>query len=213
MDFSRASHFPSHLFYADDILIFCKASLRNARKIKEILDFYGGLSSQICNSQKSHMFFSKGVSPAMQRGIVSELGFGVGSLPVNYLGVPLFADFAFEVLRTRYLDNFSHAKWALASSLFWTSIRDLFPDVVVDMLLIPIGDEKDAHYWKPSATGKVTSALAYAEVCRASQLWRRNPALTGWSALAIELSSVGLVSSNVWIQLCRACQFWQLECC
>ncbi|XP_057790859.1 uncharacterized protein LOC131007969 [Salvia miltiorrhiza] len=139
-------------------------------------------------------------------------------------------EFSFDVLRTRYLDNFSHAKWALASSPFWMSIRDLvdnmvensfsfistgastlfwhddwlgyklvdklgipdfmhmflnqaiddyyfdriwhftkdfvvrFSDVVVDMLLLPIGEEEDAHYWKLSATGKVTSALAYAEI-------------------------------------------------
>ncbi|XP_057803424.1 uncharacterized protein LOC131018732 [Salvia miltiorrhiza] len=184
MDFSRASHFSMHLFYDDDILIFCKASLKNARKIKEILDFYGGLSGQICSSQKSNVFFRKEVHSVIQSSVTHSmmvykwpklLIFALDRhcrnfiwtenvdqkpfYPVKWsrvcaprgeggLGVRSFSsmnrsflmksawrlidgnDFAFAVLRTRYLDNFSHAKWALASSPFWTSIRDLVDNMV-----------------------------------------------------------------------------------
>ncbi|XP_057808475.1 uncharacterized protein LOC131022952 [Salvia miltiorrhiza] len=90
MDFSRSAHFPTHLLYADDILLFCKASVKNARKIKEILDLYGELSGQICNPKKSHVFFGSGVSNVMKNGVVRNLGFALGSLPVTYLGVPIF---------------------------------------------------------------------------------------------------------------------------
>ncbi|XP_057808818.1 uncharacterized protein LOC131023288 [Salvia miltiorrhiza] len=347
MDFSRGAHFPTHLFYADDILIFCKASCKNARKIKEILDLYGEISGQICNTSKSNIFFSNGVTSNMRVGIKRELGFSLGTLPVNYLGVPLFTgrirasylaaihdkivnkfsrwkgmhlsmagciclvrsviqssvthsmmiyrwpkslihnldkccrnfiwsgsvdtkpscsvnwsrvcaprvegglgvrsfsamnssflmkmawriiqgqDYGPSILKTRYLTNFGYAKPYLASSPFWTSIRqhvdDLvdnsyayigtgrntyfwkddwlgyklldrlrippfmhnflnqavedyyydgiwhfteafvinYPDVVVDILLLPIGDERDARLWKSSVHGNVTAALAY----------------------------------------------------
>ncbi|XP_057803558.1 uncharacterized protein LOC131018881 [Salvia miltiorrhiza] len=90
MSFSRASNFPTHLLYADDILIFCKASQKNARKIKEILDYYGSLSGQVCSIEKSHVFFGSGVAVVMRRNITRELGFAVGCLPVTYLGVPIF---------------------------------------------------------------------------------------------------------------------------
>ncbi|XP_057791195.1 uncharacterized protein LOC131008328 [Salvia miltiorrhiza] len=186
LDFSQASHFPTHLFYADDIQIFRKASLRNAHKIKEILDFYGGLSGQICSSQKSN------VSQAMQRSIVRELEFGMGSLPVNYLGVPLFSGrMKASYLRPIYdkiIQKFSRWKglhlsmagriclcydwlgYKLVDKLgipdymhmylnqavddyyydgIWHFTEDFvirFPDVVVDMLVLPIGEEEDARF-------------------------------------------------------------------
>ncbi|XP_057802933.1 uncharacterized protein LOC131018226 [Salvia miltiorrhiza] len=90
MSFSRVRNFPTHLLYADDILIFCKASQKNARKIKEILDYYGRLSGQVCSVEKSHVFFGSGVAAVMRRNITRELGFAVGCLPVTYLGVPIF---------------------------------------------------------------------------------------------------------------------------
>ncbi|XP_057808794.1 uncharacterized protein LOC131023266 [Salvia miltiorrhiza] len=90
MDFCRGYHFPTHLLYADDILIFCKASVKNAQKIKEILNLYGELSGQICNQSKSHVFFSSKVAISMRNNIKRELGFAIGCLPVTYLGVPLF---------------------------------------------------------------------------------------------------------------------------
>ncbi|XP_057791222.1 uncharacterized protein LOC131008356 [Salvia miltiorrhiza] len=347
MDFSRGARFPSHLLYADDILIFCKASMRNARKIKEILDFYGDISGQICNPAKSHVFFGSGVSSVMKNHVISELGFAMGSLPVTYLGVPIFSgrmrasyligiydkivnkfsswkglhlsmagriclvrsviqssathsmmiyrwpksliykldrkcrnfiwsgnvekkpscpvswsrvcasrsegglgvrsfsamnrsflmkiawrlvqgrDFASAVLATRYLSNFGYAKTYLASSPFWTGVREhvstlvndsysyfgtgehiyfwhddwlgykladklhipifmrdflqqavsdyfydgvwhftpdfiiQFLDIVVDILLLPIGEEGDTRFWKPSVSGEVTASIAY----------------------------------------------------
>ncbi|XP_057779536.1 uncharacterized protein LOC130998119 [Salvia miltiorrhiza] len=348
MDFSRGSVFPTHLFYADDILIFCKATRKNARKIKEILDFYGELSGQLCNSAKSHVFFGSGVSTSIKSGVTRDLGFALGSMPVTYLGVPLFngrikaslfmaiydkivnkfsnwkglhlsmagriclvrsviqssvthsmmvyrwpksliysldrkcrnfiwtgnvnkkpscpvswsracasrvegglgirsfsnmnksflmkmawklvqgTEFAHSILSTRYLTRFGYAKDYLASSPIWTGVREHvnnlidqsysyvgtgehtyfwrddwlwyklwdklhippfmmdfltqavsdyffdgiwhftadfvinFPDIVVDILLLPIGEEDDTRFWKHSVTGKVTAASAYA---------------------------------------------------
>ncbi|XP_057779879.1 uncharacterized protein LOC130998477 [Salvia miltiorrhiza] len=317
MDFSRGSHFPTHLLYADDILIFCKASVRNAKKIKEILNLYGELSGQICNPVKSHVFFSSRVATPLRNNIQRELGFAIGSLPVTYLGVPLFTgrirasyfmaiydkivnkfarwkglqlsmagrlclvrsviqssvthsmmiyrwpksliynldkkcrnfigtgsvdikpscpvswnricapraegglgvrpfstmnksylmkmawkmvqgqDFAFAVLRTRYLTIFGYAKLNIASSPYWTSIREHVnqlvdnsllcgqgfdhlllerrlvglqtedfiihcSDIVVDILLLPFGDEEDQRFWKSSLTGNVSAATAFA---------------------------------------------------
>ncbi|XP_057771087.1 uncharacterized protein LOC130990877 [Salvia miltiorrhiza] len=287
-------------FIGDDILIFCKASIRNARKIKEILDLYGEISGQNCNTSKSNIFFSNGVVNNMRMGIRRELGFSMGTLPVLYLGVPLFTgrirasylaaihdkivnkfsrwkgsvdtkpscsvrwtrvcaprvegglgvrsfsamnnsylmkmawriihgqEYGPSILKTRYLTKFGYAKHHSASSPFWTSIRqhvdDLvensfayigtgrntyfwkddwlgyrlldklrippfmndylnqavddyyydgiwhftaefvinFPDVVVDILLLPIGEEEDCRLWKSSVNGTVTAAAAYA---------------------------------------------------
>lgn len=41
--------FPSHMFYADDILLFCTATLKNMRMIRDTFLCYGNLSGQKVN--------------------------------------------------------------------------------------------------------------------------------------------------------------------
>ncbi|XP_057790741.1 uncharacterized protein LOC131007841 [Salvia miltiorrhiza] len=90
MVMSRENPFPTHLFYADDILVFCKASVRNAETIKHILEFYGSLSGQICSSQKSYIYFLNRVTTPLRRAIGHIINFPIGNFPFIYLGVPLF---------------------------------------------------------------------------------------------------------------------------
>ncbi|XP_057792980.1 uncharacterized protein LOC131009580 [Salvia miltiorrhiza] len=90
MSFSRSTLFPTHLFYADDVLLFCRATVRNARKIQEIFYYYGSLSGQSCNQEKSNLFFARRVPTDRRRQIHRALGFSVGNLPMTYLGVPIF---------------------------------------------------------------------------------------------------------------------------
>ena len=52
----------SHLFFADDSLLFCHARLEDVRKIQEILGKYEVALGQKINSDKTTLFFSKNVS-------------------------------------------------------------------------------------------------------------------------------------------------------
>ncbi|XP_057809152.1 uncharacterized protein LOC131023626 [Salvia miltiorrhiza] len=91
MRMSRSLLFPSHLLYADDVLLFCKATWRSCRMIESILHIYALVSGQFCNKAKSKVFFGKGVSVQLRRRLQRDLGFSTGSLPFIYLGVPIFA--------------------------------------------------------------------------------------------------------------------------
>lgn len=53
------SHSISHLLFANDSLIFCKAKKEEAKEVMRILEIYGKVSGQIINSEKSLVFFSK----------------------------------------------------------------------------------------------------------------------------------------------------------
>ena len=55
---SRAAPKVSHLFFADDTLIFAKADMRNCEGILEILNKYGIASGQCINFDKSSILFS-----------------------------------------------------------------------------------------------------------------------------------------------------------
>lgn len=48
--------FPTHIFYADDIFIFAKATSSNVAALASILDFYAAVSGQVCSPDKSRVF-------------------------------------------------------------------------------------------------------------------------------------------------------------
>lgn len=54
----------SHLFFTDDSILFCNASLEDWIKVKAILKLYERVSGQMVNDQKSSLFFSSNTSTA-----------------------------------------------------------------------------------------------------------------------------------------------------
>ncbi|XP_050222822.1 uncharacterized protein LOC126672915 [Mercurialis annua] len=91
MNYSKGSLFASHLFYADDMLVFCKASLRNVKALKSIFNVYGKASGQCVSWEKSFAYYGCSISETRVNSLCLELNIKRGSLPFNYLGVPLFA--------------------------------------------------------------------------------------------------------------------------
>lgn len=58
---SRAGPPITHLFFADDSMIFCKANAAQAEEVMQILKIYGKGSGQVINLDKSSIFFSRNV--------------------------------------------------------------------------------------------------------------------------------------------------------
>ncbi|MCH82427.1 ribonuclease H protein, partial [Trifolium medium] len=86
---SRHVRIPSHCLYADDIMIYCIGRQSNLIALKELFIRYALASGQVVSAKKSTIF-SGGVSHARLIQIAQFLGFSIGSLPFNYLGVPIF---------------------------------------------------------------------------------------------------------------------------
>ena len=87
---SRNVQVPSHLLYADDVLLFCKATRMNAEALKYAFDLYGRLSGQIVSTEKSKIYFGKGVSVRLKDNIHTYWDLRNGFIPFIYLGVPFF---------------------------------------------------------------------------------------------------------------------------
>lgn len=80
---------PSHVLYADDVLVFCKSHKRGLDALMKLFHDYGEASGQFLSLNKCK-FYSGKISLAKSTRIVNSLGFSAGSFPFNYLGVPLF---------------------------------------------------------------------------------------------------------------------------
>ncbi|KAK3229884.1 hypothetical protein Dsin_001765 [Dipteronia sinensis] len=81
---------PTHLLYADDVLIFYRGTVRNLKNIMSAFKVYGNISGQLVNWGKSSIYFRSSVFPSRIGRLQSLVGMQIGQLPFSYLGVPLF---------------------------------------------------------------------------------------------------------------------------
>ena len=71
---SRGGPKITHLFFADDSFLFCKATTGDVNRIQGILTQYEKASSQQINRQKTTIFFSKSTPHSAQAAIQDMLG-------------------------------------------------------------------------------------------------------------------------------------------
>lgn len=86
---SRHHNFPSHVLYADDVMVFCKGNIASVNALKDLFWTYATASGQHINPAKSTIYAGS-ISQGRLNYLVNYLGFQAGELPFNYLGVPLF---------------------------------------------------------------------------------------------------------------------------
>ena len=79
----------SHLFFADDTLLFCRAELREVQTIQNILQKYELASGQKINPGKITLFFGNSVSLVSKNAIKNLLGVPEIKEYERYLGLPV----------------------------------------------------------------------------------------------------------------------------
>ncbi|MCH79708.1 ribonuclease H protein, partial [Trifolium medium] len=80
----------SHLLFADDSLMFCRASTDEVSILSNIIHTYQGASGQPVNLNKSEMVFSKGTTEETKRDISRLLPMQILDHFSKYLGMPTF---------------------------------------------------------------------------------------------------------------------------
>ena len=78
----------SHLFFADDNLIFCKATLANCESLQRVLEVYEKAFGQQLNRAKTSLFFSSNTSNEVQEEIKRRFGAQVIKQHEKYLSIP-----------------------------------------------------------------------------------------------------------------------------
>lgn len=95
----------STLCFADDTMIFCRATDEEASALKGILDLYAKASGRAINFDKSSMTFSKRTSTAKRNHIGQLLGVQVVSQHDKYLGMPAIIKISKEQVFTIIRDR------------------------------------------------------------------------------------------------------------
>ena len=80
----------THLFFADDNILFCKATPIECQVLKSILRRYEEASGQKINIDKSSVFFSPNTNHDTKNEIFNILGPMQDSKHTKYLGLPSF---------------------------------------------------------------------------------------------------------------------------
>ena len=79
----------SHLFFADDLVLFVKANQKNCRAVRDVLDTFCCLSGQKVSAEKSRVFFSPNIPPSTREELCNILEFWSTPSLGKYLGFPI----------------------------------------------------------------------------------------------------------------------------
>ncbi|KAA3488041.1 LINE-type retrotransposon LIb DNA [Gossypium australe] len=177
---SRSGPALSHLFFADDLVIFCKAEMDQARLVKETLKHFCDLSGHKINARKSNIFFSKSVDTSLSDQISQLYGFQKVLNLRNYLGVPLLHDrvtkstlnFVIEKVRSK-LQKWEARKLSLAGRITLAqSVLLTIPSYFMQSLAIPKGvcDELEKiarqFIWGGTAGNPKIALLGWDSICQ-----------------------------------------------
>ncbi|CAN1191878.1 Putative ribonuclease H protein At1g65750 [Linum perenne] len=86
---SRGGPLLTHLFYANDLIIFAQASVTQAHVILRCLDCFCTAAGQSINKDKSAVFCSKNTDRQSRLDIAASLGIPITNNLGTYLGVPI----------------------------------------------------------------------------------------------------------------------------
>ena len=85
---SRGAPRISHLLFADDSIVFCRATVEECGRVIKVLEDYEGDSGQKLNKEKTSLFFSKNTNREVQKLIKEKFGAQIVQHHKKFLGLP-----------------------------------------------------------------------------------------------------------------------------
>ncbi|XP_059432574.1 uncharacterized protein LOC132165893 [Corylus avellana] len=170
----------THLLFADDLIVFAKATSAEAVIIKSCLDKYCLWSGQAINSSKSSVHFSKNTAASTITSIQGIFPYKSASATSKYLGLPLFFGRSKKAAFQDILDKVSgkiegwRAKTLSQAgrSVLIKSIAATIPSYAMSTFLLPASlsaslDRSFKNFWWgfPKDKAKNLSLKSWSSIC------------------------------------------------
>lgn len=134
----------SHLFFANDLVLFAKADRKNCMAVKDVLNCFCSLSGQKVSQDKSRVYFSPNVTREYRDELCETLGFWSTPSLGKYLGFPIKIgatpqDFGFIIdnVQSR-LSGWKANLLSFASCLVLTqAVTSTIPNYVMQCVALP----------------------------------------------------------------------------
>ncbi|XP_027096192.1 uncharacterized protein [Coffea arabica] len=167
MKISRHGPCITHLFFADNSLIFCKANKDQATELMRVLQVYALGSGQLINLDKSSILFSKNVSPHVKHEICQVMGNMQSVTQGKYLGLPMVVARSKQQIFGFVKSNIKQrmSKWnnrflsSAGKEVMLKSVALTMPTYTMSCFKLPSRLCKDlsslmSNYWWGEANGK-----------------------------------------------------------
>ncbi|CAL1385032.1 unnamed protein product [Linum trigynum] len=150
----------SHLLFADDCVLFSRANINEARRLKEILKLYESESGQLVNFTKSEIYYSSNIKEDKRRDLCADMGIREVDKLAKYLGLPTMIGrskkVVFQRLQERFRSKLTNWKSRYFSDagkeILIKSIAQAQATYAMSVFRIPEGIIEDLHklmanYW------------------------------------------------------------------
>lgn len=146
ISFARGGPCLTHLFFANDLLLFATADTKHCATITEVMNEFSFISRLMINLQKSKMFVSPNIDLRQARDLSARCGIPLTSNLGKYLGVPLFNErvsrshfnYILENLQTK-LAGWKRSVLSLAGrATLVQSVTTALPTYTMQTLELPI---------------------------------------------------------------------------
>ena len=173
----------THLFFEDDCLLFCKATLVECEKRKNTLNIYEVASGQMVNKDKIALFFSRNANEATQEAIKVSLGLPAIQHYEKYLGLPSFVGrnkkACFTHIKERIWSKMQGWKEKLQSQagkeVMIKAVIQSIPAYSMNVFKLPVSLYKDIEamiwkFWWGSGEGKKIHWVKWSTLCSSKSI-------------------------------------------
>ncbi|KAH1080289.1 hypothetical protein J1N35_020050 [Gossypium stocksii] len=169
----------THLFFADDSILFEEASWEGANNIKTVIKEYERMSGQLVNFDKSLIYFSGNVQAELQAQVGELFGVRILNNPEKYLGLPTMVGrrkkHAFVAIKERCMNLVNNWSSRLLSiggkEVFLKSILQAIPIYAMQCFKLPISFCRELknimsrYWWRNSKTNRGIHWCTWRDMC------------------------------------------------